>query len=623
MLRPPQSLLAALLATTVVITAALGWAGWRLLNQQRAIDEQRAREQVEGAADASAADIRGKLAEAGDRLSEWLSNPRAAPPFVGGAVVVAIGPDAVQVMPPDGLPFVPVADEASARATFFAAVEPEEFGGNPLAAAKHYRALSRHRDPEVRAGALLRLGRVLRKAHDFQDALAVYEQLGALGGVRTDDLAAELAGLDGQRAALIALGDRQRAQRVAEQLAQGLDRGQWRISRGMAEFYRDAIGASARPDSWRLAGALSDVWRDANGQLPIRGQRVFAETTPTVLVMWRSSGTYSTALAAFVDKFLPLASAGPLAWQLVDPEGRAIAGGTAAPSQSVTRIIGNAEYPWTLHLWAASPALGTASNRATLAAMMSAMLIFVWGAAYFMARAMRREAAVARLQTDFVAAVSHEFRSPLTSLRQMAEMLQSDRVPSEERRRTYYRLLAGEAGRLQRLVETLLNFGKMEAGADRYQFVDLDAAALVRNVVDEIEPQARDAGKAIQMDALGADVHVLADHSALSVALRNLIDNAVKYSPGQPAVWVRCAQENGHAAISVEDRGVGIPRAEQQAIFRKFVRGRAAIDANIKGTGVGLSMVEQIVAAHGGEIRVDSEPGRGSTFTIVLPTAQT
>ena len=114
---------------------------------------------------------------------------------------------------------------------------------------------------------------------------------------------------------------------------------------------------------------------------------------------------------------------------------------------------------------------------------------------------------------------------------------------------------------------------------------------------------------------------VRADQSALSVALSNLIDNAIKYSPGEPTVWVRWRKDQDRAAISVVDRGVGIPRSEQQSIFGKFVRGRAALDANIKGTGVGLAIVQQIVAAHGGEIRVESEPGRGSTFTLLLPAA--
>jgi signal transduction histidine kinase len=251
--------------------------------------------------------------------------------------------------------------------------------------------------------------------------------------------------------------------------------------------------------------------------------------------------------------------------------------------------------------------------------MMLAMLAFVWGAAYFMARAIRREAVVARLQSDFVAAVSHEFRSPLTTVRQMAEMLDDDRVPSDERRHKYYKIIAGEAARLQRLVETLLNFGKMEAGAERYRFVDLDLAALVREVVEDVTAQAGDSRKAIEIEGPESEVRVRADESALALALRNLIDNAIKYSPGQPLVWVRCRRERDRAAICVVDRGVGIPRSEQRSIFGKFVRGRAAIEANIKGTGVGLSMVQQIVAAHGGEIELQSEPGRGSTFTLLLP----
>ena len=251
--------------------------------------------------------------------------------------------------------------------------------------------------------------------------------------------------------------------------------------------------------------------------------------------------------------------------------------------------------------------------------MMIATLTFVWGASYFMARAIRHEAAVSRLRTDFVAAVSHEFRSPLTAVRQMAEMLDADRVPTDERRHTYYGMLALEAARLQQLVETLLNFGRMEAGAERFRFSEVDAAALVREVVDDLVPHARALGKAIEIDGTDAEVRIRADRGALSVALRNLIDNAIKYSPGQPTVWVRWRRDRDRAALCVVDRGVGIPRHEHRTIFGKFVRGRAAIDANIRGTGVGLAIVQQIVLAHDGEISLESEPGHGSTFTVLLP----
>jgi signal transduction histidine kinase len=251
--------------------------------------------------------------------------------------------------------------------------------------------------------------------------------------------------------------------------------------------------------------------------------------------------------------------------------------------------------------------------------MVAAMVVFLWTASYFIGRAIRRETEVARLQSDFVAAVSHEFRSPLTAVRQMAEMLEQGRLPAEERRHAYYRTIAAEAARLQRLVETLLNFGKMEAGAARYRLVDVDAAALVRTVVQDVEPQARSAGTRIETSGPDGGLHVLADASALAVALRNLIDNAVKYSPGESTVRVEWAKYDDRVAISVIDQGPGIPRGEQRAIFRKFVRGRAATDGHVQGTGVGLTMAREIVHAHGGEVRLDSEVGRGSTFTIVLP----
>ncbi|MBI2186908.1 MAG: HAMP domain-containing histidine kinase [Acidobacteria bacterium] len=617
-------MLGALVATTIVVTVALCWAGWRLLDQQHAIDDQRAREQLESSADAIAAGIQGKVADAGERLSGWLSNPASLPPTIDGAVVLTIGPGEVLVAPPDGLPFVPVAGSPSPPADVFSAIEAMEFGANQLAsAAERYRILSRHRDVQVRASALLRLGRVLRKSRDFAAARAAYQELSALGAVGTDDLPAELLGLDGQRAALVALGDHEGERRIAAQLLRGLDSGRWRITRGTAEFYRDEVSATSRPDSWRLADALSDVWGERDGgSLPTRGQRVFTGDDRSVLVFWRSNGNRCALLAAFAQSFFTSPASGAVAWQLSDPQGQVIRGDLAPPASSVARIVGSSgsEYPWTLHVWAASQSAASArSSRTILLAMMAAMLLFVWGAAYFMARAIRREAEVAGLQSDFVAAVSHEFRTPLTTIRQMAEMLEMDRLPTEERRRTYYRVLIGEAARLQRLVETLLNFGRMDAGAERYQFVEVDVWALVREVVGEIEPQARDAGKRIEVGSPDPGLAVRADASALALALRNLIDNAIKYSLADSTVSVHCRSENGRAAISVADRGVGIPPSEQQAIFRKFVRGRRAIDAHIKGTGVGLAMVQQIVLAHGGEIRLDSETGKGSTFTILLP----
>jgi signal transduction histidine kinase len=263
----------------------------------------------------------------------------------------------------------------------------------------------------------------------------------------------------------------------------------------------------------------------------------------------------------------------------------------------------------------------TASQRFLLLGILVMVLFLIFGT-YFIARAIRREAETLRMQSAFVSAVSHEFRSPLTSLRQMSEILALGRVPSEERRQLYYETLVGETTRLQRLIESLLNFGKMEAGARRYHFETLDATVLVRRVASEFEPHIAGLGRRIELQGTPSRCMIEADPDAICVALRNLLDNALKYSPDHPVVWVEWGVRNEHVAIAVRDQGPGIADSEKKAIFRKFVRGSAAAATRASGSGVGLAMVRYIVEAHGGDITVASEPGQGSTFTLFLPALE-
>ena len=225
MFRPPHSLLAALTLTTIVVTVALGWAGWRLLDQQRALDDQREWDRIESSADALAADVRSTLAETGERLSAWLADPAARPPRVEGAVVVTMSADQVLVTPDGALPFVPaVAMIPSTPTDPFIAIEAMEFGAGRLsAAADRYRGLTEHPDPQVRAGAWLRLARVLRKSGDLRCALIAYERLSALSAVRVDDVPAELVGLNGQRVVARALGDGERERDAGRPRAGGIE----------------------------------------------------------------------------------------------------------------------------------------------------------------------------------------------------------------------------------------------------------------------------------------------------------------------------------------------------------------------------------------------------------------
>jgi len=338
--------------------------------------------------------------------------------------------------------------------------------------------------------------------------------------------------------------------------------------------------------------------------------------------MWRGTPEQH---AIFITKpaslLKPAQSDANLLFAMADPEGRIVAGERSSAGRTVTRASAETRLPWTLYVSSPQPVedADLAASRRFLALGTSAIVLFLLLGAYFIARVIRREAEMLRMQSDFVSGVSHEFRSPLTSLRQLSEMLAEGRVQTAERRQVYYETLVKETTRLQRLIEGVLHFGRMEAGARQYRFERLDAASLVQRVVSEFEPQVSAQGRLIEAEGSTGSFPIQGDPEAISVALRNLVDNALKYSPGQPAVWVDVERQNGCVAIRVRDRGPGIAESERKAIFRKFVRGSAAKVTNTKGSGVGLTMVRHIVNAHGGEIAVESEPGQGSEFTMLLP----
>jgi signal transduction histidine kinase len=262
------------------------------------------------------------------------------------------------------------------------------------------------------------------------------------------------------------------------------------------------------------------------------------------------------------------------------------------------------------------------------------ILVVVGG--YVVARATFRELEVARLQREFVAAVSHEFRPPLTSMKHLVEMLDQDAVPSEERRRLYYRVLAQETNRLQRLVEDLLDFQRMEAGRAVYAMAPLDVAELVESVAAAFAGQHGSADRVVVRIAQRG-VLVRADAEALSRALWNLLDNAAKYAPADTPIAVELSADGGAQGgvaedgavrqgvargvvrISVRDRGPGIAASDQARVFDKFYRAPSAIAAGVKGTGIGLAIVQHIVSAHGGRVVLESRPGDGCSFTIEVP----
>jgi signal transduction histidine kinase len=217
-------------------------------------------------------------------------------------------------------------------------------------------------------------------------------------------------------------------------------------------------------------------------------------------------------------------------------------------------------------------ALAPAKRRQNLVfASMAVIAALLLTGSYLTARTIARELALSRLQSDFVSAISHEFRTPLTSLCLLSEHLASGRVVEADRLE-YFGVLARESQRLRRLVEGLLNFGRMEAGTAQYRFETIDPAELVQAVSREFEQDAEARGHRVEIQARADTPLVRADRAALACAVWNLVDNAVKYSPECPTVWADVERAGKFAVIRIRDRGLGIPPSEQARIFQKFVR---------------------------------------------------
>ncbi|MGA8150225.1 MAG: HAMP domain-containing sensor histidine kinase [Terriglobales bacterium] len=234
-------------------------------------------------------------------------------------------------------------------------------------------------------------------------------------------------------------------------------------------------------------------------------------------------------------------------------------------------------------------------------------------------RNISREMALAKLKSDFVSNVSHELRTPLSLIRLYAETLEMGRLKSQEKYQEYYCIIRKESERLTSLINNILDFSRIEAGRKEYDFRETDMRELVRNTLESYRFQIEQNGFAFE-EKIAEDVPALrVDREAIARSLLNLVNNALKYSQDQKFIGVNLFRDNGSVKLEVVDHGIGIPMQEQHKIFEKFYRVGDPLVHNTKGSGLGLSLVRHIVQAHGGEVMVDSAPGRGSKFTIALP----
>lgn len=601
-LKPPQNLLLGLGLLTLVSISTVGWFGWKLLQTEQFVEAQRAQERLEQSADQTVSALRGALAETGDRLSAWLANPTQTWRSKSG-LLLGITASALTAIPAERLLYHPLPSTLpEAPPELYASGEDFEFGQlQPEKAIEFYRRLAESPDAAIRSGALIRLARVHRSQGSTSAACMDYQRASQITN-------AQFAGTPVD---LIARHAQARVCGQPSTLERDLRNARWHLTRAQFHYYWSESKALQDPpaDAVAVAELTNTLWNERPPE-PSGQRTIWANRKPFV-VIWRGAPDRRAIFLTPANDTIP--SNPRITWAAVDNEGRTIMG-QRQPGRKAVRASTETGLPWTLYVMSAN-ATTTPPQQPLLLIAITTMIVFLLSGAYFIARAIRKEIEVSRLQTDFVSAVSHEFRSPLTSMRQLSELLALGRVPNEARRQTYYETLVTETHRLQRLIESLLDFGRMEAGQRRYEFQNVDVPELVKRVVSEFEMQ----GRTITVNT--EPCVIAADPDAIAVAVRNLVDNALKYSPPQSRVAVNLHCNGNGIQIGVQDEGPGISQAESKRIFEKFVRGSAAVSGNVRGAGIGLSMVRRIADAHGGAIQVASKPGSGSTFTLSLPKA--
>ena len=318
---------------------------------------------------------------------------------------------------------------------------------------------------------------------------------------------------------------------------------------------------------------------------------------------------------------------GEMTWTVKAKDGGIIISSENSPAGPVTsraNFVSNAP-DWTLEFYQAPPRL-IKTFLLSRRGLYFFVFVLIAGILAFglvlTIRSVSHELELARMKSDFVSTVSHEFKSPLTSIRQLSEMLQSGRVPSEERRQQYYDVLLEQSERLALLTDNILSLAKIEEGRAEFAFETTDISALLANVVSSFQERVRHEGFDIELNIQGQIPHAAVDRTALSQAITNLLDNAIKYSGDSRKVAVRAAAEEPFVIIAVQDFGVGIKKEDTDRVFERFFRGGDELTRTVKGSGLGLTLVKEIVEAHRGKVLVESEPGKGSVFSIRLPLSQ-
>ncbi len=311
-------------------------------------------------------------------------------------------------------------------------------------------------------------------------------------------------------------------------------------------------------------------------------------------------------------------------WQLLK-DGRGIL--TQSPGDLSEDIRNTTVFPsylpsWSLILCTESPDVITTFLKASQGIFIYIFLFIVILLAlglFFTLQIINKELLLSKMKSDFISTVSHEFKSPLTSIRQMTEMLFHERIKNESRKKEYYAVMLEQSERLSHLIDNILDFSKIEEGKKAFRFERTNLAELIEHVKSVFQRSIANEGLSVDLSIPETLPELLLDKEAIQQVIYNLLDNAYKYSGNSKEIKILAESIDGSVEISVRDFGIGIAPEDKHRIFERFYRGGKELTRSIKGSGIGLTVVKKIIEAHHGKISFESTPGAGSIFYIILP----
>ena len=282
---------------------------------------------------------------------------------------------------------------------------------------------------------------------------------------------------------------------------------------------------------------------------------------------------------------------------------------------------------WEIAVYLLNPAKLKQSARAlelTLGLLISLLVFAIGIGSWLIVADLNRQLRLARQKTDFVSNVSHELKTPLTSIRMFSELLAEGRVNDPAKQRSYLGIITAEAARLTRLINNVLDFARLERGEKKYNFQRCDVVSLARETAETYRPHLEAQGFQFDCQLPESAVFVNGDRDALAQVIVNLLSNAEKYSDSRKEISLRLDQQTAplpHLEVKVLDRGLGVPPGAGEKIFEKFYRAHDSLSSGIQGSGLGLTLARQIARAHQGDVAYQPRSGGGSCFTLRLPLA--